>query len=311
MLVKLVNKLKYSIAVLLMIGSFVVTAPALASTYGSSSYNQCNYNGIDCVKTSSTTADSATPAGSGTVINLDSFSSFTDGTGKSTTVSEGTVFEFVFALDSPDKENPAAADSAANTITERHTITINSVTADSVVITVASSPKQFTLKLNQPLLIDVDGNGSNDIGVEVTSLTPPTAVLKIWKLTLPATTTAASTTPVAKVRSAWVSLSLIIASMIILLLLPRKVFIKIASLWGIKSKGGKGDSGKTGGLSDHIPTQGKPTHHNPLGLPAHDLHSQAGVVVNDEEIVKEEPEQAPENKVVVKDEEYEDIDPKK
>ena len=56
---------------------------------------------------------------------------------------------------------------------ERHSITIDSfgIIANSVVITVASTPTKYTLYLNSPLDIDSDHDGRADIRVTLTALT--------------------------------------------------------------------------------------------------------------------------------------------
>lgn len=319
-------KIIRSVTAAFVAGILVLPGAALASTYGSSSYNNCNYNGVGCTTTTTTTTTpttttktsaaattettpattTTTPAASGTIVNLDPFTAFNDGSGKVTEVTKGAVFEFSLIVDGATTQTSSSGTVTVRPTqtTEKHTITLDSVTQDTVLITVASTPKQYTLRLNQPIEIDANGDGQKDIGIEVTSITPPTATLKVWKLTAPGAIASTIKTPivVADQRSATASLIGILAIIGAILLLPRRAFRVIAKLWGIRPGLGRRvieTRGKTGSLSDHLPTD-IPSHHNPI-MPAHDLHSQAGVLINDEETVNEATPVSEQKKIIVKD----------
>lgn len=173
-------------------------------------------------------------------IDLDPYSSFASGAGQTVNIMKDSVLSFSIVV-----PNDSSKASTQGTKTENHTITINDVTSDSVLITIASTPQQYTLKAHESILVDVNGDSKKDLGIEVTSITPPTAGFRIWRIIpiIPLATSSQIQKSM-ETRNLLRVLSVILGSIIIMLMLPESFFRWLLSRF---RKGDHHHHGKPGG----------------------------------------------------------------
>lgn len=266
------------------------TQGADAIQYGSGNYSgTCSY-GCTGTPSTSTTTDTATgstttTSSSGTTsssqpststtatnnsliasitepkqpINLDPYSNFASGTGQTVNITKDSVLKFSIVV-----SNDSSVRSAQSTKTENHTITINEVTADRVLITIASEPQQYSLRAHQSILVDVNGDSKKDLGIEVTSITPPTASFRIWRIIpIIPTATAAQIQKTVQTRDLLRVLSVILGAIIIMLMLPNSFFGWILARFG---RGDHHHHGRPGGSG---PMWGGPYAPEPIHVKHH------------------------------------------
>jgi hypothetical protein len=108
-------------------------------------------------------------------VNLQADEMYRTGKGKALRVREGQVATFTSA----DKS---------------HSVTIDTINADSVTFTLRSTPQTFTLKVGQTGTYDVDNDGHPDISVSLASITGGTANMSFAAIAKSAGQTAVTNT---------------------------------------------------------------------------------------------------------------------
>jgi hypothetical protein len=100
----------------------------------------------------------------------------------STDFNTSTSFEDAYQADSLSVGQSLTFSTTTNENSEEHAVIINTITKDSVSLTLHSDPITLTMSAGQSRLVDVNSDGKDDIGIEVVKITPPTASLKFWKV---------------------------------------------------------------------------------------------------------------------------------
>ena len=182
-------------AALVFLGLFVFAGQARASTYGSGTYGDCTVNtGCPAAASSTSTTTTQNTTVQSTVATTTSPTASTASVSDINLNDYGTNSTQAYHFKSATKGQSYKFKFTDFTgATQSHTLTINSISADSVKITLASIPQTFTLKSGQQVMVDLDGNGQADVGVLVESITPPTASIKLWHIA--PTAASGSTTP--------------------------------------------------------------------------------------------------------------------
>lgn len=148
-----------------------VGAQAATGTYDCGTYGGGTYDQTDCTDASSSSTDSSSAGGSSSssstststgngastststtdTIVLNDYSEYTASTGKSLTFTTGDVFYF-------------------NLGGEKHTITVKSIDASRLILTIASTPTDVTIPIGQTVNYDVDKDGTPDIAITYSSV---------------------------------------------------------------------------------------------------------------------------------------------
>lgn len=186
-------------AVLAFGGLSPVGAQAATGTYDCGTYGGGNYDQTDCTDSSSSTSSSSgtsssstnsTSTGSGSSTStstsdevvLNDFSEYTSAEGKSLSFTVGDVFHF-------------------NLGGEGHTITVKSIDASKLIVTIASTPTDVTIPIGQTVKYDVDQDGTPDIAITYSTVSSDSATataifhaLSATSATTPSTTGSTSNT---------------------------------------------------------------------------------------------------------------------
>lgn len=182
---------------LLLLALFLFPVPAAAAPYGADSYGDCKFQdgcpatttggatttigagGSTTTPTSTTgTSDDTVTTGTGTTVILNSFEDFFSSTGIDVAdLKVGDVVGFCI-------ETTTVFEVCDFTKITYHTATLKSINlgAGTVVITIASTPTDYTLYLVTPLKIDIDKDGTDDIQVTLTNLSATTADINFRSL---------------------------------------------------------------------------------------------------------------------------------
>lgn len=225
---------------LLLIVALLFPATALATTYGSGAYGACEFEdgcastagggSTTTTSTNSTSTDDDTDSeGSDSTIILNSFEDFFSSKGKDVSNLEA---DDVVALCIGKSSIFDVCDSTKESF---HTATLKSLNlgAGTVVITIASTPTDYTLALDTPMKIDIDKDETDDIEATLTEMAATTADINFRSLdtstpTTTETTDTAEDTPKATESSSlsWVWWLLIGIGLLALLLFVLVAFFK-------------------------------------------------------------------------------------
>lgn len=177
--VRPVSKFSRGLLALLLLALLIFPAPVRGQeAYGSENYGGCDYQ-VDCpatvtsttTSTSSTSATASTSDTTNVVLNV--LSDFFTETGASVSdLSVGDVVEFCIGKTTVFQSCDATSET-------RHTATIKSIdlAAGVVVLTIASITTDYTFTLDTPKLVDVNGDGVDDLEVTLTSLAASAATI--------------------------------------------------------------------------------------------------------------------------------------
>ena len=159
--------------------AIILPAPlAAALAYGQGGYGQCQY-GQNCPPASnssssssssssstssgsgSTTTPSTTDTASGSSILLNDYDQYFTDQGKILDVTAQEVI--YFNVDIPNTD-------VGGVITQKHSVTIQEVGDDYVILVIASTPQTVRLTVGQTGQYDVTGDGHNDIEITLNSI---------------------------------------------------------------------------------------------------------------------------------------------
>ncbi len=177
-----------------------------ALAYGDGNYGQCQY-GQNCPPASntSTTSNTSTSSNSSTTtptdqtgssILLNDFDSYFQTTGK--TLDLATAQVVYFEVDVPNA-------TAGGVSKEKHSITIQEVGDNYVVLVIASQPQTVKIYVGQTGEYDVTSDGKNDIAITLNSIVNKKANLTFKQLgtTTKTTTKTVAAAPPASVKKNW------------------------------------------------------------------------------------------------------------
>jgi hypothetical protein len=224
----LTRLLRHRVSKVIGVGLTIATAGILAfgglvpvgaldpGTYDCGTYGGATYNNGDCT---AATSSSSTPGSSSTgtsttsgQIVLNDSAEYTSSAGKSLTLKKGDVLYF-------------------NLAGEKHTITVKVFDANTLIVTIASTPTDVAVPMGQTTNYDVDQDGNPDIAITYSQIASDngsvTAVFRALQVSTSPTSTNASasgsstggttTGPVKSANLWWVWLIPIVIGIILLI----------------------------------------------------------------------------------------------
>lgn len=169
--------------------SFVHAVDYECGTYGAGNYNE------ECTDTATPATDSGSSSGGGTNTGSGSSSSSSDTSTDTTSQpdtttdiddSSDTILLNEFSLYSTEngKTLDLKQDQAVYFLVngEKHSITIKTITPDYIIVTIASTPTDVTIKKGEIVKRDVNGDGVDDISISYLHSTDTGASLNFAQL---------------------------------------------------------------------------------------------------------------------------------